>query len=172
MNSGGGSLRPCSIDATVPGENPTRRARPSCVSATRLGARLARHLAVHRLDLWGFPYGSELSDAAAAVVAELAANAATHGRVPGRDFELRLATLSYADVDTDAARPATLRIEVADTRTEKRPPSPGTLVLPPPDCETGRGLPLVAAFAARWEVVDRMSVGKVVRAELDIPAGE
>ncbi|MGW1790702.1 ATP-binding protein [Streptomyces tubercidicus] len=140
-------------------------------SATRLGARLARHLAVHRLDLWGFPYGGELSDAAAAVVAELAANAATHGRVPGRDFELRLATLSYADVDTDAARPATLRIEVADTRTEKRPPSPGTLVLPPPDCETGRGLPLVAAFAARWEVVDRMSVGKVVRAELDIPAG-
>lgn len=91
--------------------------------------------------------------------------------MPGRDFELRLATLSYADVDTDATRPATLRIEVADTRTEKRPPSPDTLVLPPPDCETGRGLLLVAAFTARWEVVDRMSVGKVVRAELDIPAG-
>ncbi|WP_405410230.1 ATP-binding protein [Streptomyces decoyicus] len=140
-------------------------------SATCLGARLARRLAVHRLHQWGFPYGSELSDGAAVVVAELAANAVTHGRVPGRDFELRLATLSYADTGADAARPATLRIEVADTRTEKRPPSPGELASPPPDCETGRGLPLVAALAARWEVVDRTPVGKVVRAELDIPAG-
>lgn len=139
-------------------------------SATRLGARLARRLAVHRLDQWGFPYGSELSDAAAAVVAELAANAVTHGRVPGRDFELRLATLSCAHPGAAAARPATLRIEVADTRTEKRPPSPDALTLPPPDCETGRGLPLVAALADRWEVVDRVPVGKVVRAELDIPA--
>ncbi|MER0479467.1 ATP-binding protein [Streptomyces sp. Edi2] len=136
-------------------------------SATRLGARLARRLAVHRLDQWGFPYGSELSDAAAAVVAELAANAVTHGRVHGRDFELRLATLSCAHPGA-AARPATLRIEVADTRTEKRPPSPDALTLPPPDCETGRGLPLVAALADRWEVVDRVPVGKVVRAELDL----
>ncbi|MFF8789592.1 ATP-binding protein [Streptomyces sp. NPDC015125] len=140
-------------------------------SATRLGARLARRLAVYRLDQWGFPYGGELSDTAAAVVAELAANAVTHGRVPGRDFELRLATLSCVHPGAAAARPATLRIEVADTRTEKRPPSPGALTLPPPDCETGRGLPLVAALADRWEVVDRAPVGKVVRAELDIPAG-
>ncbi|WP_406211942.1 ATP-binding protein [Streptomyces decoyicus] len=137
-------------------------------SATHLGARLARRLAVHRLHQWGFPYGSELSDSAAVVVAELAANAVTHGRVPGRDFELRLATLSYAHAGADAARPATLRIEVADTRTEKLPPSPEKLASPPPDCETGRGLPLVAALAARWEVVDRAPVGKVVRAELDL----
>lgn len=60
------------------------------LSATRRGARLARRLAVHRLDDWGIPYGSELSDSAALIVAELAANAVTHGRVPGRDFELRL----------------------------------------------------------------------------------
>ncbi|WP_406475577.1 ATP-binding protein [Streptomyces platensis] len=137
-------------------------------SATCRGARLARHLAVHRLDLWGFPYGGALSDGAASVVAELTANAVTHGRVPGRDFELRLATLSYAHVDTDAAHPTTLRIEVADTRTEKRPPPPDALVLPPPDRETGRGLLLVAALAARWEVVERVPVGKVVRAELDL----
>lgn len=106
-------------------------------SATRLGARLARRLAVHRLHQWGFPYGSELSDSAAVVVAELAANAVTHGRVPGRDFELRLATLSYAHAGADAARPATLRIEVADTRTEKLPPSPRSSRLRPRTAKRG-----------------------------------
>jgi hypothetical protein len=44
-------------------------------SSSRLGARLARHLAVQRLDAWGIPYGSEVSDASAIVVGELAANA-------------------------------------------------------------------------------------------------
>ncbi|WP_326621303.1 ATP-binding protein [Streptomyces decoyicus] len=157
-----------SVQATsrAPQASVTVRVFTMRFSATRLGARLARRLAVHRLHQWG--YGSELSDSAAVVVAELAANAVTHGRVPGRDFELRLATLSYADTGADAARPATLRIEVADTRTEKLPPSPEKLASPPPDCETGRGLPLVAALAARWEVVDRAPVGKVVRAELDL----
>ncbi|WP_356948509.1 ATP-binding protein [Streptomyces sp. P9-2B-2] len=92
----------------------------------------------------------------------------THGRVPGRDFELRLATLSYAHAGIDAVRPTTLRIEVADTRTEKRPPQPGTLAPPPPDSETGRGLFLVAALATSWTVLDRPRVGKIVRAELDL----
>ncbi|MFH8572307.1 ATP-binding protein [Streptomyces sp. NPDC017993] len=132
-------------------------------SATRLGARLARHLAVHQLDLWGFPYGSELSESAAVIVGELAANAATHGRVPGRDFELRLTRLP------GSARPGTLRIEVADTRTEKRPPAVGALELPPPDAECGRGLLLVAALATCWTVLDRPPVGKIIRAELDLP---
>lgn len=45
---------------------------------------------MQRLDDWGIPYGTDPSDGAAAIVAELAANAVTHGRVPGRDFELRL----------------------------------------------------------------------------------
>ncbi|MBT2389181.1 ATP-binding protein [Streptomyces sp. ISL-1] len=121
-------------------------------SSTRLGARLARHLALHRLDDWGIPYDTDPSDAAAVIVAELAANAVTHGRVPGRDFELRL-TLS-AD---------TLRIEVSDARTEKRPKE----VLP--DGESGRGLRLVAALAERWSVHDRVPVGKTVRAELTLP---
>lgn len=118
-------------------------------SSTRLGARLARHLAVQRLDAWGIPYDSEMSDACAIIVAELAANAVTHGRVRGRDFELRL-TLS-AD---------TLRIEVSDARTEKRPRE-GL-----PDGESGRGLLLVAALADRWSVHDRVPVGKTVRAEI------
>jgi anti-sigma regulatory factor (Ser/Thr protein kinase) len=121
-------------------------------SSTRLGARLARHLAVQRLDDWGIPYDTESSDVAAVLVAELAANAVTHGRVPGRDFELRL-TLS-AD---------TLRIEVSDARAEKRPREVT------PDGESGRGLLLVAALADRWSVHDRVPVGKTVRAELTLP---
>ncbi len=59
-------------------------------SATPRGARLARRLARYHLDEWGIPYDCELSESAALLVAELAANAATHGRVAGRDFELGL----------------------------------------------------------------------------------
>ncbi|MFI1397573.1 ATP-binding protein [Streptomyces sp. NPDC020681] len=119
-------------------------------SATRRGARLARHLAVHQLDGWGVPYGTDASDAAALIVAELAANAVTHARVPGRDFELRL-TLA-AD---------TLRIEVSDARGDREPePRP-----PAADSETGRGLLLVEALAASWGTKDR-TVGKTVWAEL------
>ncbi|MER6048287.1 ATP-binding protein [Streptomyces sp. NPDC001793] len=132
-------------------------------SATRRGARLARYLAVQQLDVWGFPYGDEVSDTVAAIVGELAANAAVHGRVPGRDFELRLVRLP------GPARSGTLRIEVADTRTERRPPAPGALVPPSADSETGRGLILVAALATCWAVLDRPPVGKIVRADLELP---
>lgn len=130
-------------------------------SATRRGARLARYLAVQQLDVWGYPYGGEVSDSVALIVGELAANAATHGRVPGRDFELRLMKLP------GSARPGTLRIEVADTRTEKRPPSLGVFAPPPPDSEAGRGLVLVTAVATRWGVLDRHP-GKTIHAELDL----
>ncbi|WP_043486604.1 MULTISPECIES: ATP-binding protein [Streptomyces] len=127
-------------------------------SSTPLGARLARRLTLHQLDGWGISHGTRLSDAAALIVAELAANAATHGHVPGRDFELRL-TLTGA----------VLRIEVSDTRGEKRPPCPGELAALPSVVETGRGLLLVEALADRWSVLDRVPVGKTVRAELDLP---
>ncbi|HEY5834829.1 ATP-binding protein [Streptomyces sp.] len=127
-------------------------------SATRLGARLARHLTLHQLNQWGIPYDGDTAQAAAVIVGELAANAATHGRVPGRDFELRLA---LAD--------GTLRIEVSDTRSERRPPGPGEVKSPDPLAESGRGLFLVEALAHRWAVLDRLSVGKTVRAELDLP---
>ncbi|MFF4605361.1 ATP-binding protein [Streptomyces sp. NPDC001339] len=139
-------------------------------SATRLGARLARHLAAHRIDVWGFPYGSRLSNAASAIVAELTANAVLHGHVAGRDFELSLATVCYADTDagTAAARLGALRIDVADTRAERRPPQPGRLAVPAHDAEAGRGLLVVSALASRWAVLDRRPIGKIVRAELDI----
>ncbi|MFC5805336.1 ATP-binding protein [Streptomyces formicae] len=124
------------------------------LSATRRGARLARHLSVHRLDAWGIPYDSELSDTAALIVAELTSNAVTHGRIPGRDFELRLLLSA-----------PTLRIEVSDTRGERVPTAPVTP--PPADAETGRGLLLVVALATAWGVTDRV-VGKTVWAELTL----
>lgn len=125
------------------------------LSATPRGARLARRLARYHLDSWGIAYDSELSDVAEAIVAELAANAATHGRVPGRDFEVRLAL----GVDT-------LRIEMTDTRTELMPPeSPEP---PDPDGESGRGLMIVAALADQWGVAARQ-VGKTVWAHLSLP---
>ncbi|MFF5923533.1 ATP-binding protein [Streptomyces flavochromogenes] len=123
-------------------------------SATPRGARLARRLALHQLDRWNLPYGSEVSDTAGILVAELAANAVTHGRVPGRDFEL---VLTYAPG-------LRLRVDVSDTRGERRPAS----AAPGPLDEGGRGLLLVDALASRWSVLDRVPVGKTVRAELDL----
>ncbi|MFE9724380.1 ATP-binding protein [Streptomyces sp. NPDC005794] len=128
-------------------------------SSTPRGARLARRLAVLHLDRWGIPLGGELSDTAALVVAELAANAVTHGRVPGRDFELVLTR----------APGAVLRIEVSDMRGERKPPAPGELGDPGAAEDSGRGLLLVEALADRWSVHDRVPVGKTVRAEFDLP---
>lgn len=132
-------------------------------SSTPRGARLARHLALHVLHDWGIPYRSDASEAAESIVAELAANAVTHGRVPGRDFELRL---THAPGDTDAL--GVLRIEVGDTRGERRPPGPGELGAPPPGSGSGNGLIIVEALADRWAVLDRVPPGKTVRAELDL----
>jgi anti-sigma regulatory factor (Ser/Thr protein kinase) len=128
------------------------------LSPTPRGARLARHLALNQLHAWGIPHGSDASDAVAVIVAELAANDVTHGRVPGRDFELRL-FLGTGSV----------RIEVTDTRTGPRPPGPGAVRQPEALAESGRGLVLVEAMADRWEVLDREPPGKTVRAEVDVP---
>ncbi|MFJ3492996.1 ATP-binding protein [Streptomyces sp. NPDC086091] len=128
-------------------------------SSTPRGARLARHLAVAQLDVWGIPHGTHVSEAVALIVGELAANAVTHGRVAGRDFELKVALI-----------PGSVRIEVTDTRTGCRPLGPDTVRPPLPLDERGRGLMLVDAVAARWEVVDREPPpGKTVRAEVDVP---
>ncbi|MFC8291174.1 ATP-binding protein [Streptomyces sp. NPDC057242] len=126
-------------------------------SSTPRGARLARRLAVLQLDRWGVPYGSGTSETVALLVAELAANAVTHGRVPGRDCEL---TLSYVPGRL-------LRVDVSDTRGERRPVPAEQESLD----EGGRGLLLVGALASRWAVLDRVPVGKTVRAELDLSPG-
>ncbi|MFH8237201.1 ATP-binding protein [Streptomyces sp. NPDC018321] len=116
------------------------------LSPTPRGARLARLLATEQLRSWGLPL-----DPARHLVAELASNAAAHGRVPGRDFRLTLYVVG-----------ATLRIEVTDTRGEELP-RPQT---PAPDAESGRGLLLVEALADRWGVTEERFPRKTVWAEL------
>ncbi|MBO1337133.1 ATP-binding protein [Streptomyces sp. VRA16 Mangrove soil] len=134
--------------------NPTEPKRFTILlSATARGARLARLLAERQLAEW-----KRESPEAEHVVAELAANAVRHGRVPGRDFRLTL-TL-------DAAR--TLRIEVADARPDRVPRFREA------DDEGGRGLLIVAAYADRWGVTggETAAPHKTVWAELDAPEGE
>ncbi|MDW8805852.1 ATP-binding protein [Streptomyces scabiei] len=117
------------------------------LSPTPRGARLARLLATEQLRAWGLPL-----DPARHVVAELAANAATHGRVHGRDFGLTL----YVIGDT-------LRIEVTDT-CERLP----TAQPPSPDAESGRGLLLVEALADRWGTTPGRPPRKTVWAEVTV----
>ncbi|PWI18604.1 hypothetical protein DI272_34065 [Streptomyces sp. Act143] len=119
------------------------------------GARPARRLALIQRHDWGIPSATPVSDAVGTIVAELAANAVTHGRVPGRDFELALSLVA-----------GSVRVEVtgirADASVDVRKPRPLE--------EAGRGLVLVGALADRWEVVDRQPPpGKTVRAEVDVP---
>lgn len=116
------------------------------LSPTPRGARLARLLATEQLRSWGLPL-----DPAAHIVAELAANAVTHGRVPGRDFLLLLYVVG-----------GTLRIEVTDTCGD-RLPDPQS---PTPDAESGRGLTIVEALADRWGTSPGLPPRKTVWAEV------
>lgn len=118
------------------------------LSPTPRGARLARLLTTEQLRSWGLPL-----DPAAHIVAELAANAVTHGRVPGRDFRLLVYVVG-----------ATLRIEVTDTRAD-RLPHPEHPAL---DAESGRGLAIVDALADRWGAAPGLPPRKTVWAEVDL----
>ncbi|MFV2120695.1 ATP-binding protein [Streptomyces sp. Act-28] len=122
---------------------------------SRAGARLARELAA--LWLRGHDATRGAAGDALQVVAELAANAALHGRVPGRDFLLALRL-------TDADR--VLRVEVTDTRAERVPAS--SPQAPPDGSESGRGLLIVDALADRWDVVEGPVPRKTVWAELGL----
>ncbi|MEU8665655.1 ATP-binding protein [Streptomyces anulatus] len=126
------------------------------------GARLARRVGLYKLHTWGIPYLSDASESAALIIGELTANAATHGRVHGRNFELCLSHLPG-----DPETPGLLRIEVSDTRGECRPPGPGEVTAPEDSSDSGRGLLIVDALADRWAVLDR-NPGKTLRAELDL----
>jgi anti-sigma regulatory factor (Ser/Thr protein kinase) len=126
------------------------------LSSTRRGARLARRLTAERLAAWGIPYDAEASHAASMVVAELAANAVTHGRLPGRDFRLSLVRHRRG-----------IRVEVTDTRPERLPQPPAdTSGSQDPHAESGRGLLLVAAYAATWGCQSREPHTKTVWAEI------
>lgn len=83
--------------------------------------------------------------------AELAANAATHGRVSGRDFHLAVTATESA-----------LRVEVTDTRGDRLPEAQRAFS----EGESGRGLVLVEALADRWGVTSGPAPRKTVWAEL------
>jgi anti-sigma regulatory factor (Ser/Thr protein kinase) len=153
------------ISTPLPTTQPAPPARHFTIqlSSTRRGARLARRLTTHQLDEWGIPQGTDLSDRAALVVAELAANAVTHGRTPGRDFRLAL-TLARALDGTPS--PYTLRIEVTDTRPDRLPPPPQDLTPATPDALAGRGLVIVDMLAIHWGTRADDRLTKTVWAEL------
>ncbi|MEU6232400.1 ATP-binding protein [Kitasatospora sp. NPDC047058] len=126
------------------------------LAATPRGAATCRRLARRQLIAWGLdstadePYHSALL-----IVAELAANAVTHGRVAGRRFELGLALTGPV-----------LRIEVSDCRGDRLPALPA---VPCADSQSGRGLVLIDALADRWGALPRHPGAKTVWAELDLP---
>ncbi|MFD7303211.1 ATP-binding protein [Streptomyces pharetrae] len=120
------------------------------LSATRRGARLARLLAAEQLHAWGLPL-----DPARLIVAELAANAAVHGKVPGRSFRLGLAVTGCG----------VLRIEVTDAKGECVPRRRDAA---PDPAESGYGLLLVEELADRWGVRLGPVPCKTVWAELDL----
>ncbi|GAB2781078.1 ATP-binding protein [Streptomyces chlorus] len=124
------------------------------LSATRRGARLARLLATEQLRSWGMPV-----DPARLIVAELATNAALHGRVPGRSFRLTLAIAP--------GTPIVLRVELTDTRGD-RWPERGEKGDDEAPRESGYGLLLVEEMADRWGVCDGPVPSKTVWAELDL----
>lgn len=85
-----------------------------------------------------------MTERAEQIVAELAANAALHGRVQGRDFRL-----------TDA-KGGQLPVVPTDSAT---------------DVETGRGLLMVGAPADRWGTEPHPPGGKTVWAEVSHRSG-
>ncbi|MFF9776816.1 ATP-binding protein [Streptomyces sp. NPDC013978] len=118
------------------------------LSPTPRGARLARLLATEQLRAWGMPLHP-----ADHIVAELAANAATHGRVRGRDFDLTMYVIGV-----------TLRVEVTDSCRERLPRAQN----PSPEAESGRGLLLVEALADRWGTAPGRPPRKTVWAEITL----
>ncbi|WP_426499969.1 ATP-binding protein [Streptomyces sp. D54] len=114
-------------------------------------------MAVQHLADHGIPHTSRGSRAVVVVLAEFAANAISHGRTSGRNFEVRV----------DLA-PDTIRIEVTDTRPDRFPRTPadgGLPELPSPYATSGRGLLLVSATADRWDWSVRDNCTKTVWAE-------
>ncbi|WP_461036521.1 ATP-binding protein [Streptomyces mayteni] len=124
------------------------------LSSSRRGARLARLLVVRQLDRCGIERTTPTSFAVATITAELAANAVTHGRTPGRDFALSL-----------ALGPSLVRVEVRDTRPDRLPPADAPRSSA--DALGGRGLLVVDGLASRWGCVVPNAHTKYVWAEVD-----
>lgn len=121
----------------------------SLFRTTRLGAHAARHAAerwlADRLSPEE-PGDGDLAATASLLIAELAANAALHGHVRGREARLV--------VVLDATE---LRVEVTDARGDDLP-----VKCTERGGESGRGLFLVEALADDWGVLPYTPGGKTV----------
>ncbi|MFF0108010.1 ATP-binding protein [Streptomyces hirsutus] len=146
------------MSATTPQLPAAVRTFTQQLSSTRHGARLARLLTYEQLRAW--ETSPDVTDRAEQIIAELAANAALHGRVQGRHFRLALAHDPAAGV---------LRLAVTDARGD-RFPLPVTDSDRSPNDESGRGLLIVTALADRWGTEPYPPGGKTVWAELDAKA--
>ncbi|MFD5128003.1 ATP-binding protein [Streptomyces olindensis] len=143
------------MNSTTPQVQAAPRTFSQLLSSTRRGARLARLLASEQLRSW--EVSPAVTERAEQIVAELAANAALHGRLRGRDFRLAL-TLDRAA--------GTLRIAVTDARGEQLPALVGESVANSE--ESGRGLLLVTALATAWGTEPHPPSGKTVWATVDL----
>ncbi|MFI5814549.1 ATP-binding protein [Streptomyces sp. NPDC051643] len=143
------------MDHATPQVGAPTRTFTQLLSSTRRGARLARLLTVTELRLWGV--SQDLTERAESVVAELAANAVLHSRLPGRCFRLTLVLAPSA---------GRLRVEVTDPRGDVLSHIPPADAALDPLRPGGRGLSLVTALADHWDTVPYPPSGKTVRAEL------
>ncbi|WP_317446369.1 ATP-binding protein [Streptomyces collinus] len=145
------------MNVTTPHASTAVRTFAQQLSSTRRGARLARLLTAAELRAW--QVSPSVVERAEQIVAELAANAALHGRVQGRDFRLALRLDPTAGL---------LRIAVTDAR-GGHVPAAATGFGTGPDSETGRGLLIVTALADRWASEPYPPGDKTVWAEIDTP---
>jgi anti-sigma regulatory factor (Ser/Thr protein kinase) len=131
---------------TTAGADEPRDARQVMLPSALCAAGLARQQVRAALASWGL---GQLEDTAVLLATELVGNAVRHARHGGNELTLRIA-------DTRAW----LRIDVSDK--DPRPPQPH---LPAELDESGFGLVLVEALAAKWGV-DQATEGKTVWIEL------
>ncbi len=111
-----------------------------------------RHVAQLAVD-WGHP---ATAGAAALLASELCTNALLHGCLRDRLFRVETSMTGNA-----------LRVAVTDPKGE-RLPVPRAITV---GDQFGRGLLIVCALADRW-AVEKLTVGKRVWAELDIPGDQ
>ncbi|MFE7276033.1 ATP-binding protein [Streptomyces sp. NPDC057623] len=108
-----------------------------------------RHVAQLAVD-WG---QQGVADDIALLASELCTNALLHGCLRDRLFRVETSLTGKA-----------IRVAVTDPRGERLP----TSRIADPDEQFGRGLLLVHTYADRW-AVEKLTVGKTVWVELDLP---
>lgn len=134
-----------------------------CFPSTPCDARSARRWVVEQLAWHGWPRDSELTQTAALIAGELAANAVIHGGLLGAAFEVRIRAESSKGI---------LRIELADTTPADAfgPSGGGPRKAAAEGAESGRGLHIVETIAAAWGVEPGPDGGKTVWAAIPLPA--